>query len=219
MRLILLGPPGAGKGTQAEIISENFKVFHVSTGQLLREAVRKSTKIGKEAENYMKRGELVPDEIVINILISKLKEDNIGQNFILDGFPRTENQAIGLDKELKSFGKPIELVLYFNTSDEVAIQRLSGRRICSKCGANYHIVNRKPRIEGKCDKCNSDLIQRDDDKPEVVKQRLKVYKKQIEPLLDYYNNKNIVEELDGNKKASKVFLEVEKILEKRNLVR
>lgn len=205
MRLILLGPPGAGKGTQAEILREKYNFFHVATGDLLRETVKKETKIGKKAKRYMEKGKLVPDEIVIRILIGELKKL---ENFILDGFPRTKKQAVDLEKELKKLEKPIQSVLYFNTCDEISIQRLAGRRICEKCGTNYHIENRPPANDMKCDKCGAELIQRKDDNPKVVQKRLKVYKKEINPLLEYYRKKGIIVELDGNKKAKEVFREI-----------
>jgi len=217
MRIILLGPPGAGKGTQAEIISEKFDIIHISTGHLLREAVKQDTSAGKKAKSFMQEGKLVPDEIVLKILINKLKSNEVAINFILDGFPRTEKQAIDLDRELNLFQKSIELVLYFNTSDKVCIQRLTGRRICKNCSANYHMKNRPPSEDEKCDKCHGPLIQRGDDKIVVVKERLKVYKKEIKPLLDYYEQKGILSELDGDLDADVVFPEVIRVLKANDL--
>lgn len=207
MRLVLLGPPGAGKGTQAEILKGKYGFPHVSTGDLLRESVKKKTEVGKEAKGYMEEGKLVPDNIVIKILIEELEKL---ENFMLDGFPRTKQQALDLDRELNKLEKPLQYVLYFNTSDETSIQRLAGRRICKKCGANYHVKNRPPTEENKCDKCGRELIQRKDDNPEVVQKRLEVYKKEIKPLLKYYENKDIIIELNGDKDAQEVFKEIKK---------
>lgn len=210
MRLILLGPPGAGKGTQAEILNREYNFPHVSTGNLLREAVKKETEIGKKAKGYMEKGKLVPDEIVIKILTKELEKL---EHFILDGFPRTKKQAVELDKELERLEKPIQTVLYFKTSDKTSIQRLAGRRICPECGTNYHIENRPPENDMECDKCKAELIQRKDDNPQVVQERLKVYKKEIKPLLEYYRNKGIILELNGNKEAEGVFKEIKQKLE------
>jgi len=216
MRLILLGPPGAGKGTQAHIISEEFNIPHISTGDLLREVVKKDTPIAGEVKSFMREGKLVPDEIVIKILIDELKSLDLN-SFMLDGFPRTRKQAIDLDKELGILNSPIQLVLYFKTSDDMCIQRLSGRRICEVCAANYHMKNRPSMVENKCDKCGGKLIQRDDDKPEVVKERLKVYTTKTTQLIDYYQDKRIIEELDGDKDADVVFSKVIELFKTHDL--
>lgn len=205
MRLVLLGPPGAGKGTQAEVLSKEYKLPHISTGDMLREAVRKKSAVGQKAKAYMIKGELVPDEIVIEIVRARLAKDDAKNGFILDGFPRTRPQAESLDRVLNNEGKPIDLVLYFNTSNKVSIERLSGRRICKSCGANFHVINIPPKKIGICDFCGLDLIQREDDKEATVKNRLEVYKKETAQLLDYYKNKSILKAVSGDLDVKQVF--------------
>lgn len=198
MRLILLGPPGAGKGTQAVVLSKTYAVAHISTGDMLREAVKGGTPIGKEAESYMKKGELVPDEIVTGIVAERIARDDLKKGFILDGFPRTVAQAKSLDDALTKLGQKIDLMLYFATSDGVCIKRLSGRRVCRKCAAIFHSTNIPPRSEGVCDFCGGALYQRDDDKEETIKKRLLVYKQQTQPLIDYYKKARVLREVPGD---------------------
>ena len=198
MRLVFLGPPGAGKGTQAQVLSQRLKVQHVSTGDILRRAVKDGDPVGLKAKGYMDRGELVPDDIVIRIAAARLAQPDMSAGFILDGFPRTRAQAEGLDRTLSDLRININLVIYFKTSEDIIIQRLSGRRACSVCGTNYHAVNIPPRKPGVCDKCGGNLYLRDDDKEETVRKLLKVYETQTADLIRYYQDKGILREIDGN---------------------
>ena len=205
MRLIFLGPPGAGKGTQAKVISERFGTPHISTGDILREAVQSNAPIGKQAKGYMDKGELVPDDIVIKIVVDKLSRPDVKKGFILDGFPRTKNQAVSLEAELSKIGLAIDNVIYFDTGEETSIARLSGRRVCGSCAINYHIVNMRPKKDNVCDACGGELYQRDDDKVETVKNRLKVYKRQTADLIDYYKSHGILKEISGELNVEEVF--------------
>lgn len=205
MRLVLLGPPGAGKGTQAEKLSKEYKIPHISTGNMLREAVKNNSDVGKKANAYMAKGELVPDQLVIEIVKERLTGPDAKNGFILDGFPRTKLQAVSLDEALKSAGAPLDVVLYFQTTDEVVIKRLTGRRICKKCGANYHVKNIPPKKEGICDVCGALLAQREDDKEATVKNRLAVYKKETAELIGYYKNKSILKTVSGDLDANDAF--------------
>ncbi len=198
MRLVLLGPPGAGKGTHSQILSKDLGLPHVSTGDMLREAIRQGSSAGLKAKEFMDRGDLVPDQLVIDLVAERLKQEDAKVGFILDGFPRTSQQAEILDKKLESLKIRLDLVLYFKTSPVVIIRRLSGRRICGKCGKNYHLTNFKPKVEGICDTCGSGLIQRPDDREEAIGERLKVYQKQTAPLIEYYRKKWILEEVSGD---------------------
>ena len=182
MNLILLGAPGAGKGTQAEVICDTLKIPAISTGNILREAIKNQTALGMEAKSYMDGGKLVPDEIVINILKERLEKDDCKNGFILDGFPRTVPQAEALDK----MGVNIDRVIDIEVEDEKIMKRLSGRRVCEDCGASYHLEYKPSKAEGKCDKCGGNTVQRKDDHPDTIKERLQVYHQQTEPLKDYY---------------------------------
>lgn len=188
MQLVFLGPPGVGKGTQAVRVSEKYGIPQIATGDILREAVQKETELGKKAKEFMNAGGLVPDEIVISIIEERLKEDDCQRGFILDGFPRTIAQAEALDKS----GIELEKVLSLEAADEIIIRRLSGRRTCPSCLLNYHLEFNPPQIEGKCNECGGELYQRDDDKEEVIRKRLKVYKEQTEPLVSYYEMEGIL---------------------------
>jgi adenylate kinase len=203
--LVFLGPPGAGKGTQAKLLSQRMGFLHLSTGDLLREAVKNQTPLGKKAKEYMDRGELVPDELIVQLIEETMPK---GGNVILDGFPRTVNQALALEEMLKGKGEKISKVLFFDVPDEVIIDRLSGRRVCSKCGAVYHVKYNPPKIEGVCDLCGGSLVQRDDDKEEVVKKRLEVYRKQTQPLIEFYQDRGIIYKLDAEKGVEELFEEV-----------
>jgi adenylate kinase len=203
--LVFLGPPGAGKGTQAKLLSQRMGFLHLSTGDLLREAVKNQTPLGKKAKEYMDRGELVPDELIVQLIEETMPKDG---NVILDGFPRTVNQALALEEMLKGKGEKISKVLFFDVPDEVIIDRLSGRRVCSKCGAVYHVKYNQPKIEGVCDLCGGSLVQRDDDKEEVVKKRLEVYRKQTQPLIEFYQDRGIIYRLDAEKGVEELFEEV-----------
>jgi len=185
MKLILLGAPGAGKGTQAEIICEHYSIPAVSTGNMIREALKNGTELGKKAKSYMDAGQLVPDEIVIEIIKERLAKEDCKNGFILDGFPRTVPQAEALDR----LGIAIDKVLEIFVPDEVIEKRLSGRRVCEKCGSSYHVDYKPPKGDGICDRCGGRLIIREDDRPETVKGRLAVYHSQTEPLKDYYAKK------------------------------
>lgn len=205
MILVFLGPPGAGKGTQAKLLSQRMGFLHLSTGDLLREAVKNQTPLGKKAKEYMDRGELVPDELIVQLIEETMPKDG---NVILDGFPRTVNQALALEEMLKGKGEKISKVLFFDVPDEVIIDRISGRRVCSKCGAVYHVKYNPPKVEGVCDLCGGSLVQRDDDKEDVVKKRLEVYRKQTQPLIEFYQEKGIIYKLDAGKGVEELFEEV-----------
>lgn len=212
MKLILLGPPGAGKGTQSVVLAKRYSLPHISTGDILRESVKAGQELGLKAKAYMDKGELVPDEVVTGIVVERLKKPDTAQGFILDGFPRTIGQAEDLGKSLKVMGSGIDMVLYFATSTDVAIERLTGRRVCKACGANYHIKNIPPRKEGICDKCGGQLYHRADDSEETVRNRLKVYEAQTRPLIDYYSGLGTLKKVSGdmgvdelNKVLSKIF--------------
>lgn len=218
MRLILLGPPGAGKGTQAAVLSRKYNIPHISTGDILREAVKNGLPLGKKAKAFMEKGELVPDEIVTGIVIERLKKPDVEAGFILDGFPRTLKQAEDLDAALKSESIVTDLVLYFETSPKVAIERLSGRRVCKVCGHNYHLKNIPPKVEGACDRCGGELFQRPDDKEETVRTRLKIYEGQTKPLIEYYNKKKVLRKVSGDFSVDDLFNVLSKIFSDAKLV-
>ena len=213
MNVVLLGPPGAGKGTQAKVLSQNFGTIHVSTGDMLREAVKKGTETGKLAKSYMDKGELVPDNVVIKLVIDRIAQADCQEGFLLDGFPRTEEQAEKLDKALLEAGKKLDMVLYFKTSPEISITRLSGRRVCKACGANFHVKNMPPKKDGICDHCGAKLFQRDDDKPETVKNRLAVYANETKSLIDFYKQKHILNEVSGDLDVTELFSDIKKFFQ------
>ena len=204
MRLILLGPPGAGKGTQAKLLFDRFKIPHISTGDILRDEMRENSELGQKVAKFVKSGELVPDEIVVEVVTKRLTKPDAQSGFILDGFPRTVNQAEALNQALQRQGIAIDLVLYFETSAEVCIKRLSERRICDKCAAIFHLSNMPPKKEGICDYCGGKLYLRDDDRPETVKRRLEVYQNQTASLIDYYKNSGQLRQVDGDLEANKL---------------
>ena len=193
MNLIFLGAPGAGKGTQAEVISQKLSIPTISTGNIIREALKNGTEMGLKAKSYIEAGKLVPDSVVIGIIQERLAKDDCANGFILDGFPRTIPQAEALDE----MGVKIDKVVEIQVDDETIIGRMSGRRVCSKCGASYHIQNKPPKAEGVCDSCGGELVQRKDDAPETVLDRLEVYHTQTEPLKDFYAAKGILRTADG----------------------
>lgn len=197
MKVIFLGPPGAGKGTQSTKIATYFNIAHISTGDIFRSAVSEKTPLGIKAKKYMDKGELVPDDIVIDIVVERLKCDDMKNGFILDGFPRTIQQAEELDKELGLNG--IDIVVELAVSDEELVSRISGRRVCRKCGKNYHIVVNPPKTDDVCDDCSGDVYQRNDDKEDTVVKRLDVYKNQTSPLSDYYRKNNRLIQINGER--------------------
>jgi adenylate kinase len=204
MRVIFLGPPGVGKGTQADFIAKKFSIQKLSTGDLLRESVERGTKLGNEAKIFMERGELVPDEIVIGLVEEKLHSPECRNGFLLDGFPRTVAQANKLSSFLEGNGEAIDRVIYFSLPQADIIERISGRRSCPKCKAVYHLKSIPPKKQGVCNVCDIPLIQRNDDKPETIQSRLVVYQKQTEPLIQYYKERGILSELDGSGVVSAV---------------
>lgn len=198
MQIILLGPPGAGKGTQAKRLSEELGLPHISTGDLLRQNVKEGTALGKEAKGFMDKGLLVPDELVAKMLKERVSRPDTEKGFILDGYPRNINQAKTLDEILREKKIEIDLVAYLDTSVAVIIQRLSGRLVCSSCGANFHIKNMPPKVSGICDTCGAKLYQREDDKEATVRTRLEVYQKEVAPLIKYYAEKNKLHRLNAD---------------------
>ena len=214
----MLGPPGAGKGTQAKVLSQTYAIPHISTGDILREAVKNNAPVGKKAKAYMDKGELVPDDVVNQIVVERIGEDDAARGFILDGFPRTRVQAQRLDESLGELGIALDLVLYFETSNRVAIARLSGRRVCRKCGANFHITNIPPKVNGVCDHCGGELYQRPDDSEETVKNRLVVYEQQTKELVEYYRGKGLLRTVSGDLDVQEVFVILSKMFKDEGLV-
>jgi adenylate kinase len=198
MRFIFIGPPGAGKGTVAKILSRRFSIPHISTGDLLRAHIQQKSDLGRQAVAYVEQGKLVPDGLVIEMVCSRLKESDANQGFILDGFPRTVEQAEALGKLLREEGIDVEHILNFDASNGKIIERLSGRRICAKCGEIYHVRNIPPKKEGLCDRCGGELIQRKDDSEDTVRRRLEVYRKETAPLIDYYNRARLLKDLPAD---------------------
>ena len=203
MRIVLLGAPGAGKGTQCKSLVSRYRLLHLSSGDILRQERSEGTELGKKAQSYMDSGALVPDEIIIEMM-AKAIEKAPTAGFILDGFPRTVNQAVALDKALGESGQKIDAVLNLEVDDGIIEKRMTGRRSCPQCGAVYHIENMKPKTEGVCDHDGAELIQRPDDNPEVVEKRLETYHQQTEPLVDYYKKQGIVHDFDANDEAGVV---------------
>lgn len=216
MNLILLGLPGAGKGTQAAYIVDTYQVPHISTGDMFRAAIKNGTELGKEANAYMEKGNLVPDEVTNGIVKERLAQDDTKDNgFLLDGYPRTINQAQALDENLKDLGRELDGIVYIKVSTDVLMDRLTGRIICSECGATYHKTFNPPKEEGVCDVCGSnDFYQRDDDKPETVKNRIEVNEHQTQDLLDYYSDRDLILTIDGLGTPEEVFAQVKEALDK-----
>lgn len=204
LNLILFGPPGAGKGTQAERLREDFQLPYIATGDMLREHVKDGTKLGREAQRYMDAGDLVPDGLILAMVSERLEQDDAQDGFLLDGFPRTREQAEALDEQLRSLGRRITAVLLLSVPDEEVVRRLSGRRVCVKAGHNYHVEFDPPKHEGICDQDGSRLIQRDDDKPEVIQNRLRVYHEKTAPVIDYYDEQGLLRRVDGTREAADV---------------
>lgn len=212
MNLILLGPPGAGKGTQAQYLIEKYNIPQISTGDMLRAAVKEGTPMGVKAKECMDAGNLVPDEVVIGIVRERLQKDDCSQGFILDGFPRTVPQADALKETLQQLNKEIDAVLALTVDTDALVARLAGRRTCSVCGAGYHVLYDPPQEAGVCTKCGAALIQRDDDKEETVRNRMEVYAQQTLPLVEYYRKENILHEIDGMDSIETVRSNIEVVL-------
>ena len=212
MKIIMLGAPGAGKGTQAKKIAEKYGIPHISTGDIFRANIKNGTELGKKAKEYMDKGALVPDELTVNLVIDRFKNPDCANGYVLDGFPRTIPQAEALDKALAELGESIDYAINVEVPDENIVNRMSGRRACVGCGATYHIVYNAPKTEGVCDTCGESLILRDDDKAETVQKRLSVYHDQTQPLIDYYGAKNVLKEVDGTVDMEDVFNAIVKIL-------
>jgi len=204
MRLVLLGPPGVGKGTQAGRIAETYGVPHISTGDMFRAAVAGGTKAGREAKTYMDAGKLVPDGVVTAMVRERLAEADCGPGFLLDGFPRTRPQAEALDGLLRDAGQDLDAVVYFTAPEEVIVERLSGRRLCRRCGEGYHVRFMPPAAEGVCDKCGGELYQRDDDQPDAIRQRLTVYEDQTQELVAYYRDRGLLLQLRADRAVEEV---------------
>lgn len=212
MKIIMLGAPGAGKGTQAKMIAEKYSLPHISTGDIFRANIKNGTELGIEAKSYMDKGQLVPDELTVKILLDRVAKDDCKNGYVLDGFPRTIPQAKVLEDALNKTGEKIDFAINVDVPDENIIKRMSGRRACVNCGATYHIVNVPPKKEGICDKCGSELILRDDDKEETVKNRLTVYHDQTQPLIDFYSERNVLKNVDGTLDMMDVFKAITNIL-------
>ncbi|SCY19204.1 Adenylate kinase [Lachnospiraceae bacterium XPB1003] len=212
MKIVMLGAPGAGKGTQAKMIAAKYGIPHVSTGDIFRANIKNGTELGKEAKSYMDKGALVPDELTVRILLDRVAQDDCAKGYVLDGFPRTIPQAEVLDAELTKLNDKIDFAINVDVPDENIVRRMSGRRSCPSCGATYHIVHIPPKQEGVCDKCGAALVQRDDDKEETVKNRLKVYHEQTQPLIDFYEKKGVLQNVDGTVDSEEVFAAIVKIL-------
>lgn len=205
MKIILLGPPGAGKGTQAQLLKERLGLKHISTGDIFRELIKKASPLGLKIKKYVESGQLVPDEIVVEVVVQEIKALDLAKGFVLDGFPRTLKQAEILDSTFKEMDISIDKIFYFETSEDVIIKRLSGRRICQKCGANYHLHNMPSKREGICDLCGAELYQREDDKPATIHNRLKVYKDETHELIAYYKNLGLLETINGDLSKDQAF--------------
>ena len=208
MKIIMLGAPGAGKGTQAKQIADKFSIPHISTGDIFRANIKEGTELGKKAKGYMDAGELVPDELVCDLVVDRIQKEDCANGFILDGFPRTIPQAEALTDALDVIGQKMDYAIDIEVNDGQIVERMGGRRACLNCGATYHIINIPPKKEGICDRCGSEIILRDDDKPETVQNRLNVYHEQTQPLIDYYKEQGILSEVDGMQAMDKVFADI-----------
>lgn len=212
MKIIMLGAPGAGKGTQAKMIADKYQIPHISTGDIFRANIKNGTELGMEARTYMDKGELVPDELTVRILLDRVAQPDCEKGYVLDGFPRTIPQAEVLDQELTKRNEKIDHAINVEVPDENIVRRMSGRRACVSCGATYHIVHIPPKKEGLCDKCGNELILRDDDKEETVMNRLGVYHDQTQPLIEYYSAKGVLCSVDGTIDMMDVFKKITEIL-------
>ena len=213
MKIVMLGAPGAGKGTQAIMICEKYQIPHISTGDIFRSNIKEGTELGRKAKEYMDQGLLVPDELTTDLVVDRIQKEDCENGYVLDGFPRNIPQAMALREALKEKGESLDFALNVDVADENIIRRMSGRRACPVCGATYHIEHMKPEKEGICDKCGSELIIREDDKPETVKRRLEVYYDLTKPLIDLYEEEGILKTVDGSRDINIVFEDITKILE------
>lgn len=211
VKIVLLGPPGAGKGTQAKSISNKYSIPHISTGDIFRKNISENTPLGIEAKSYMDNGQLVPDEVTINMVKDRLQQEDCKQGYLLDGFPRTVSQAEALQDFLDSRNESLDTALLIEVPRDFILERMTGRRVCPSCGASYHIKF-NPAVNGKCELCGSDVVQRKDDTEETVKERLDVYEKQTQPLIDFYKDKNLLSTVDGTQAINKVFESICKVL-------
>ena len=212
MKIIMLGAPGAGKGTQAAMIMEKYGLPHISTGDIFRANIKAGTELGNKAKAYMDKGQLVPDSLTIDLVMDRISQPDCNGGYILDGFPRTIPQAVSLTKALRDRGETLDYAINVHVPDERIVSRMSGRRACPGCGHTYHMVFAPPAKEGICDKCGSELILRDDDKPDTVKKRLAVYHNQTQPLIEYYGRQRILRTVDGTKDMEDVFQDITNIL-------
>ena len=212
MKIIMLGAPGAGKGTQAKKIAEKYQIPHISTGDIFRSNIKEGTELGMKAKAYMDQGGLVPDELTIGMLMDRIQKDDCKNGYVLDGFPRTIPQAESLTNALNERNQKIDYAVNVDVPDENIVNRMSGRRACLSCGATYHIVYKPSKVEGICDVCGDKLVLRDDDKPETVKKRLSVYHAQTQPLIDYYKEAGVLANVDGTQDMEKVFSDIVAVL-------
>jgi adenylate kinase len=213
INVILMGPPGAGKGTNAKRIASYYAIPHISTGDMFREAIKNHTPLGETAQGYINKGLLVPDDVTIGLVKERLSQADCDKGFLLDGFPRTLEQADALTKMSEEIGRSVNHVLNIEVPESILIDRISGRRVCKVCGAPYHVRNLKPKVEGVCDLCGGELYQRKDDNEETLKERLNAYHKQTEPLIEYYSKLGVVRDLDGTKDLDVLFEDIKKALE------
>jgi len=212
MKIIMLGAPGAGKGTQAKQIADKYSIPHISTGDIFRTNIKNGTELGKKAKQYMDQGALVPDELTCDLVMDRIQQDDCKNGFVLDGFPRTIPQAEALDAALGKINEKMDYAIDVDVPDENIVNRMSGRRACLNCGATYHLISIPPKVEGICDRCGSEIVLREDDKPETVQKRLKVYHEQTQPLIDYYKNQGILKSVDGTQPMDEVFKAIVTIL-------
>ena len=212
MKIIMLGAPGAGKGTQAKKIAAKYEIPHISTGDIFRANIKNGTELGKKAKTYMDQGLLVPDELVVDLVVDRVQQADCAKGYVLDGFPRTIPQAEALDAALAKINQTMDYAIDVDVPDENIVKRMGGRRACVKCGATYHVVFAAPKTEGVCDTCGEELVLRDDDKPETVQKRLNVYHEQTQPLIDYYTGQGVLKTVDGTKNLDEVFGDIVKIL-------
>lgn len=214
MKIIMLGAPGAGKGTQAKRLAEKFTIPHISTGDIFRANIKNGTELGKKAKGYMDQGLLVPDELVVHLVVDRIKQADCEKGYILDGFPRTIPQAEALDNALKAIDEKVDFAVNVEVPDSDIVSRMSGRRACLNCGATYHVVTIPTKVEGICDTCGSEIVLREDDKPETVLKRLEIYHNQTQPLIDYYTKQGILKEVDGRKNMTDTFEDILEVLGK-----